>query len=126
MVYMDSTTAEQCGSVTAASHCDLLLKPFAGACSQSQSCLSATDPLVRLKSSNFPFCFTMYVICIAGKSTVLRALAAAALCANVGLYIPAGPGSLVPHLDAIMLRTFSGDAPVEGLSGYAVEMQEMR
>lgn len=62
----------------------------------------------------------------AGKSTLLRMVAAACLCACIGLNIPARSSSHVPHLDAVMLRTFSGDAPLEGLSAYAVEMHEMR
>lgn len=61
----------------------------------------------------------------AGKSTVLRAVAAAALLASAGLCIPAAPNSRLPLLDAVMLRTFSGDAPQEGLSAYGVEMKEM-
>jgi hypothetical protein len=32
----------------------------------------------------------------------------------------------VPYTDAFMLRTFSADAPLEGRSSFAVEMQEMR
>jgi DNA mismatch repair ATPase MutS len=60
-----------------------------------------------------------------GKSTVLRAVAAAALCGSVGLAIPAAAGSQLPLLDAVILRTFSGDAPQEGLSAYGVEMKEM-
>jgi DNA mismatch repair ATPase MutS len=61
-----------------------------------------------------------------GKSTVMRAVAAAALLGSVGLAIPAGAGSELPLLDAVMLRTFSGDAPQEGLSAFAVEMKEMK
>jgi DNA mismatch repair ATPase MutS len=63
---------------------------------------------------------------LAGKSTVLRAVAAAALCGSVGLAVPAAPGSLLPELDAVVLRTFSGDAPQQGLSAFGVEMREMR
>jgi hypothetical protein len=62
---------------------------------------------------------------MAGKSTVLRSLAAAALLGSAGLAIPAAAGSRLPLLDAVMLRTFSGDAPQEGLSAYGVEMKEM-
>lgn len=60
-----------------------------------------------------------------GKSTVLRSVAAAALAGSVGLAIPAGRGSCLPLLDAVVLRTFSGDAPQEGLSAFKVEMKEM-
>ncbi|WIA37431.1 hypothetical protein OEZ86_014355 [Tetradesmus obliquus] len=62
---------------------------------------------------------------MAGKSTVLRAVAAAALCGCAGLAVPAAPGSSLPCLDAVVLRTFSGDAPQEGLSAFGVEMKEM-
>eukprot|EP00775_Hariotina_reticulata_P013292 gene13292-13422_t len=62
---------------------------------------------------------------MAGKSTVLRAVAAAALLGSAGLAIPAAAGSELPLLDAIILRTFSGDAPQEALSAFAVEMKEM-
>jgi DNA mismatch repair ATPase MutS len=61
-----------------------------------------------------------------GKSTVLRAVAAAALLGSVGLCVPAAAGCRLPLLDAVMLRTFSGDAPQEGLSGFAVEMREIK
>lgn len=62
---------------------------------------------------------------LSGKSTVLRSVAAAALAGSVGLAVPAGPGSCLPLLDAIIIRTFTGDAPQEGLSGFGVEATEM-
>lgn len=31
----------------------------------------------------------------------------------------------MPYTDAFMLRNFSADAPLEGKSAFAVEMQEM-
>ena len=62
---------------------------------------------------------------MAGKSTVLRCTAAAALLGTVGLLAPAASVHL-PYLDAIMLRTFSSDNPLEGSSSFAVEMQEMK
>ena len=55
----------------------------------------------------------------------MRSIAAAALAGSVGLAIPAAAGSQLPLLDAVMLRTFSGDAPQEGQSAFAVEMREM-
>lgn len=57
---------------------------------------------------------------------MLRSLAAAALCGSCGLAIPAAAESQLPLLDAVMLRTFSGDAPTEGLSAFGVEMREMK
>ncbi len=62
---------------------------------------------------------------MAGKSTVLRCTAAVALLGMVGLLAPAASAHL-PYLDAIMLRTFSSDKPLEGSSSFAVEMQEMK
>lgn len=67
-----------------------------------------------------------YCLNVSGKSTVLRSVGAAALAGSVGFAIPAAAGSQLPRLDAVMLRTFSGDAPQEGLSAYGVEMREMR
>ena len=61
---------------------------------------------------------------MAGKSTILRSTAAAALLAQCGLFVPADSAS-VPALDGIELRTFHGDAPAEGKSAWAMEMQEM-
>jgi hypothetical protein len=43
----------------------------------------------------------------------------------VGLAIPAAPGSMLPQLDAVVLRTFSGDSPAEKLSSFGLEMKEM-
>jgi len=62
---------------------------------------------------------------MAGKSTVLRSTAAVALLGTVGLHAPAMSAQL-PYLDAIMLRTFSSDNPLEGNSSFAVEMLEMK
>jgi DNA mismatch repair ATPase MutS len=56
---------------------------------------------------------------------VLRSVAAAALCGCVGLAIPAAPGSMLPQLDAVVLRTFNGDSPQENLSAFGLEMKEM-
>ncbi|KDD72758.1 MutS domain V, partial [Helicosporidium sp. ATCC 50920] len=62
---------------------------------------------------------------MAGKSTTLRSTAAAALLGSCGLMVPAARARL-PYLDAIMLRNFSADAPLEGRSSFAVEMTEVR
>ena len=60
---------------------------------------------------------------MAGKSTVLRTVAAAVLLAQCGLFLPARLAR-VPWLDGIELRTFMGDAPVEGKSAWDLEMHE--
>ena len=44
----------------------------------------------------------------------------------VGVSLHAPWAAQVPYTDAFMLRTFSADAPLEGRSSFAVEMQEMR
>ena len=62
---------------------------------------------------------------MAGKSTVLRMTCAVALLGACGLLAPAR-SARIPYIDAFMLRNFSADSPIEGLSSYAVEMVEMR
>ena len=62
---------------------------------------------------------------MAGKSTVLRMTCAVALLGASGLFAPA-QSARVPYIDAFMLRNFSSDSPIEGLSSFMVEMVEMR
>lgn len=62
---------------------------------------------------------------MAGKSTILRSLAAVALLAQCGLHVPA-VSAQVPRLDALIVRMASTDSPVEGLSSFAVEMLEIK
>ena len=62
---------------------------------------------------------------MAGKSTVLRSVAACSLLASCGLRAPCAAAS-VPPLDAIVLRAFAADAPSAGRSSFAVEMDETR
>jgi DNA mismatch repair ATPase MutS len=59
-----------------------------------------------------------------GKSTVLRAVAAAALLANCGLMVPAAAAA-VPHYSGFVLRNFSGDAPTERMSAFGMEIRDM-
>ncbi|KAI8471333.1 MAG: hypothetical protein J3K34DRAFT_507122 [Monoraphidium minutum] len=61
---------------------------------------------------------------MAGKSTALRTICAAALLANCGLLVPAAGGA-APHFSHYALRNFSGDAPAEGVSAFGVEMRDM-
>ena len=61
---------------------------------------------------------------MAGKSTILRATAAAALLASCGLHCPVTSAS-VPFFDSLIVRMSSTDSPAEGLSSYAVEMAEV-
>jgi len=72
-------------------------------------------------------CDTMVLLTgpnMAGKSTVLRQVAACALLGASGLMAPCREAS-VPYIDAFLLRTFSHDSPREGVSSYGVECQEM-
>lgn len=62
---------------------------------------------------------------MAGKSTVMRGTMAVALLGACGLFAPC-TAARVPFIDAFMLRTFSADSPIEGLSSFAIEMTEMR
>ena len=61
----------------------------------------------------------------AGKSTVLRSVASVALLGCCGLMVPAAKAA-VPFYDAFMLRNFSGDSPLEGLSSFALEMVDVK
>ena len=60
-----------------------------------------------------------------GKSTVLRSVASIALLGCCGLMVPARE-ACVPFYDSFMLRNFSGDSPLEGLSSFALEMVDVR
>jgi DNA mismatch repair ATPase MutS len=62
---------------------------------------------------------------MAGKSSIMRSLCSVALLSACGLYAPVEK-AIVPYTDAFMLRTFSADAPIEGRSSFAVEMNEMK
>jgi len=62
---------------------------------------------------------------MAGKSTVLRSLAAIACLAVSGFYVPAEEASL-PFIDSVNLKTSVADSPFEKQSSFAVEMTEMR
>lgn len=97
--------------------------PFSSLPTASLQLIKQTQPLPLIVRC--VCCWCAALLAVAGKSTVLRSLAAAALLGSVGLCTPCAPGSCLPLLDAIMLRTFSGDAPQEGLSAYGVEMREM-
>lgn len=73
---------------------------------------------------------------MAGKSTILRSVAAVSLLGACGFLVPAAAGGTgggtnnngtnIPYIDAFMLRNFSADSPLEGRSAFAVEMTEMR
>ncbi len=60
-----------------------------------------------------------------GKSTFLRSVMAAALLANCGLMAPAKKSS-VPRYSSFYLRGASSDAPSEGKSSFAVEIDDVR
>ena len=54
---------------------------------------------------------------MSGKSTLMRATAAAALLSNCGLCAPLGPGSSLRRFDSIFVRGASADVPTESKSG---------
>lgn len=62
---------------------------------------------------------------MSGKSTVLRSIAAISILAMSGLHVPAKSVEC-PYIDHIVLRSFSGDNPMEQQSGFSMEMTEMR
>ena len=52
-------------------------------------------------------------------------MASVALLGCCGLMVPSAKAS-VPFYDAFMLRNFSGDSPLEGLSSFALEMVDVK
>jgi hypothetical protein len=62
---------------------------------------------------------------MSGKSTLMRATAAAALLINAGLCAPVKPGSRVRRFDSIFLRGASADVPTEDKSAFGAEMGDV-
>ncbi len=62
---------------------------------------------------------------MAGKSSLMRSMLVAGLLANCGLLAPVRAAS-VPRYDTFFLRTTSVDAPAEGKSAFAPEMDDLR
>ena len=62
---------------------------------------------------------------MSGKSTLMRATAAASLLSNCGLCAPLGPGSTVQRFDNIFVRGASADVPTEGKSAFGAEMGDV-
>jgi len=62
---------------------------------------------------------------MAGKSSLMRSMLVAALLANSGLLAPVRSAT-VPRYDAFFLRTTSFDAPAEGKSAFAQEMDDLQ
>jgi hypothetical protein len=62
---------------------------------------------------------------MSGKSTLMRATAAAALLVNCGLCAPVGPGSTIQRFDNIFVRGASADVPTEGKSAFGAEMGDI-
>ncbi|KAL6763681.1 muts domain V-domain-containing protein [Haematococcus lacustris] len=61
----------------------------------------------------------------AGKSTVMRSVASCVLLASCGLMVPAA-AACIPPVTRLLLRNFSGDSPREGLSSFAMELEDIR
>ena len=62
---------------------------------------------------------------MAGKSTLSRSIASAALLASCGLMAPAQRCAVSPNLKSVVLRLPRKDAPSEGRSAFAVEMDDL-
>ena len=62
---------------------------------------------------------------MSGKSTLMRATAAAALLSNCGLCAPLGPSSAIQRFDNIFVRGASADVPTEGKSAFGAEMGDI-
>lgn len=62
---------------------------------------------------------------MAGKSTLLRSTLVVALLANCGMFVPCTRAS-VPRYRSFFLRTASYDIPSEGMSAFALEMDDVR
>ena len=62
---------------------------------------------------------------MAGKSTVLRSTAAAALLSTCGLCAPLGQGSYIRRFDHVFVRGASADVPTEHKSAFGAEMGDV-
>lgn len=69
---------------------------------------------------SLPGCTLLTGANAAGKSTLCRSLAAAALLANTGLAVPAA-SARVPRLVSLHCRLAGGDSPSDGLSHWAAD-----
>ena len=63
---------------------------------------------------------------MAGKSTLIRSLAAATLLGSSGFMFPAKELSISEEIDGWYVRTGAGDDPEAGLSAFAVEMTDIK
>jgi DNA mismatch repair ATPase MutS len=62
---------------------------------------------------------------MSGKSTLMRATAAAALLTICGLSAPVGQNTWVRRFDHIFLRGASSDVPSENKSAFGAEMADI-
>jgi len=63
---------------------------------------------------------------MAGKSTLIRSLAATTLLGSCGFMFPAKEISISKEIDGWYVRTGAGDDPEAGLSAFAVEMNDIK
>lgn len=63
---------------------------------------------------------------MAGKSTLIRSLAATTLLGSCGFMFPAKEFSINCEIDGWFVRTGAGDDPEAGLSAFAVEMNDIK
>jgi hypothetical protein len=88
--------------------------------------MDRSDPSTRLNKVALDGIFLLTAPNMSGKSTIMRAVLAAALLANSGLFVPCDAGAKIPMYDSFFLRTSSYDVPSEGKSSFALEMDDMR
>lgn len=62
---------------------------------------------------------------MAGKSTIMRSTAAAALLSACGFCAPVAPGTTIRKFDHLFLRGASADVPSENKSAFGAEMGDI-
>jgi len=82
------------------------------------------NPSTVLNDINLKDTFLLTAPNMSGKSTLMRSLLVTALLANCGLFVPCHSAT-VPRYTSFFLRATSYDIPAEGMSAFAIEMDDM-